>query len=64
MKQLFILIKYKNVNMYSQQQNKWYPKGVYLSISKLHSILAVGNLLAHNNLCLCYYGQVNSLRLN
>ena len=39
------------------------PKGVYLSISKLHSILAAVNLLAHNNLWLCYYGQVNSLRL-
>ena len=26
------------------------PKGVYLPISKLHSILAVANLLAHNNL--------------
>ena len=26
------------------------PKGVYLPISKLHSILAVGNLLAYNNL--------------
>ena len=25
------------------------PKGVYLPISKLHSILAVPNLLAHNN---------------
>ena len=25
------------------------PKGVYLPISKLHSILAVANLLAHNN---------------
>ena len=25
------------------------PKGVYLSISKLHSILAVANLLAYNN---------------
>ena len=24
------------------------PKGVYLPISKLHSILAVVNLLAHN----------------
>ena len=24
------------------------PKGVYLPISKLHSILAVANLLAHN----------------
>ena len=26
------------------------PKGVYLPISKLHSILALANLLAHNNL--------------
>ena len=26
------------------------PKGVYLPISKLHSILAVANLLAHNNI--------------
>ena len=39
------------------------PKDVYLSISQLHSILAVANLLAHNNLWLCYYGQVNSVRL-
>ena len=37
--------------------------GVYLPISKLHSILAVANLLAHNNLWLCYYEQVNSVRL-
>ena len=39
------------------------PKGVYLPIYKLHSILTVANLLTHNNLWLCYYGQVNSLRL-
>ena len=34
-----------------KQQNKCYPppQGVYLPISKLHSILAVSNLLAHNN---------------
>ena len=37
------------------------PKGVYLPISKLHSILAIANLLAHNKLWLCYYEQVNSL---
>ena len=50
--------------MYSQQQNIWYPpEGFYLPISKLHSILALANLLAYNNLWLCYYGQVNSLRL-
>ena len=36
------------------------PKGVYLPISKLHSILAVANLLAHNNKCqICYCGQIS-----
>ena len=34
--------------MYYQHQNKWYiPQSVYLPISKLYSILAVANLLAH-----------------
>ena len=33
-------------------------RGVYLPISKLHSILAVANLLAHNNISqICYCGQ-------
>ena len=36
------------------------PKGVYLPISKLHSILAVANLLAHNNTNqICYCGQIS-----
>ena len=36
------------------------PKGVYLPISKLHSILAVTNLLAHNNISqICYCGQIS-----
>ena len=39
------------------------PKGLYLPISKLHSILAIVNLLAHDSLWLCYYGQVNSQKL-
>ena len=39
------------------------PKGVYLLISKLQSILAVANLLAHNSIAIKYYVQVNSLRL-
>ena len=39
------------------------PKGVYLPFPKLHSIFAVANLLAHNNLWLCFYVQVNSVRL-
>ena len=50
--------------MYYQHQNKWYPKGVYLPISKLYSILAVANLLAHILVyVLMVIGQVNSVRL-
>ena len=34
--------------------------GVYLPISKLHSILAVANLRAHNNISqICYCGQLS-----
>ena len=53
-------------NMYHQQQNKWNHQRyltIYLPISKLHSILALPNLLAHNNITISYYGQVNSLWL-
>ena len=49
--------------IYHQQQNKWYPKGAYLPISNLYSMLSAANLLAHNNVWLCNYVQVNSLRL-
>ena len=36
------------------------PKGVYLPISKLHLILAVANLLAHNNISqICFCGQIS-----
>ena len=36
------------------------PKSAYLPISKLHSILAVTNLLAHNNISqICYCGQIS-----
>ena len=35
-------------------------KGVYLPISKLHPIVAVANLLAHNNISqICYCGQIS-----
>ena len=35
-------------------------KSVYLPISKLLSILAVANLLAHNNISqICYCGQIS-----
>ena len=38
------------------------PESVYLPISRLHSILAEANLLAHNNISqICYCGQ-NSLQ--
>ena len=38
------------------------PKGVCLPISKLHSISAVANLLAHNNMSqICYGGQISLL---
>ena len=39
------------------------PIGVGLPTSKLYSILAIAKILAHNNLWLCYYGQVNSIWL-
>ena len=36
------------------------PKDVYMPISKLQSILAVANLLAHNNISqICYCGQIS-----
>ena len=36
------------------------PKSVYLPISKLHSILAVANLLPHNNISqICYSGKIS-----
>ena len=41
--------------MYHHQQNKRYPqkmKGVYLPISKVHSILDIANLLAHYNIAM------------
>ena len=41
--------------MYHYQKNKW-----YLPISKLHSILAVANLLAHDNISqICYCSQIH-----
>ena len=53
-------IFYQSTCTIDRQQNKCYSKGVYLSISKLHSILAVANLLAHNNKSqICYCGQIS-----
>ena len=39
------------------------PKYFYLPTSKLHSILAITNLLAHNNKTISYYLPVNLLWL-
>ena len=45
---------------YHHQQNKWYPKGVHLPISKLHSTLALANLLAHYKISqICYISQIS-----
>ena len=52
-----------NYNTYTNIKINGTPKGVYLAISKLYSILSVPNLLAHNNSWLSYYVKVNSLRL-
>ena len=49
--------------LYHQQQNKWYPQWCLLPISKLHSILAIANLILFNNNVTISYVQVNSLRL-
>ena len=49
--------------MYHRQQKKCYLIAkvlINLPISKLHSILAVANLLAHNNISqICYCGQIS-----
>ena len=56
-----IIVNYNRRAMYHRQQNKCYPKAVYLPISKLHSITAVANLLAHNNKSqICHCGQISS----
>ena len=47
--------------VYHQQQNKCYRKGVYLPISKLHSILGVENILAHNNITISYYVLISKV---
>ena len=45
---------------YHRQQNLCFHKVVYLFISKLHSILAVANLLARNNIRqICCCGQIS-----
>ena len=40
------------------------PKADYLPISNLHSILAVANFLAHNNISQIYYCCLISLQSN
>ena len=46
--------------MYHCQENNATFKGVYLPISKLHSILTAANLLAHNKISqICYCSQIS-----
>ena len=53
----------KIISMYHQHQINGTIEGFYYPISKLHFILVVPTLLAHNNMTVSYYGQVNSLQL-
>ena len=56
----YAILYYFVLYMYHHQQNNVTPKGVYVPISKLHSILAVANLLARNNMSqICYCGTNN-----
>ena len=46
--------------IYHRQQNIWYPQRWLFALWKLHSTLAVSNLLAHNNISqICYCGQIS-----
>ena len=50
--------------MYHQQKYKWYPQMCLLAhFEAIHSILALANLVAHNNLWLGNYRRVNLVRL-
>ena len=54
-------LHYAIINVPSTTKWRVPPKDVYLPISKLHSILAIANLLAHNNLSLlCAMAQLNT----
>ena len=62
---VFIIYKliFSAYNMYIASKINFTPKGVYLPVSKLHSILAVSNLLAHNNISrICYCRQISLQR--
>ena len=50
------------IALYHQLQNKWYPHKCFPTHFEATLDFSQANLLAHN-LCLCYYGQVNLLRL-
>ena len=51
----------KYINAVHRQQNKCYPQRRLLAhFEVVHSILAVANLLAHNNKSqICYCGQIS-----
>ena len=56
-------MNYLSTILYHHSKINGSLKCVYLPISKLHAILCVANLVAHNNITISYYMQVNSLRL-
>ena len=60
----FFKCSYGNINpMHHHQQDKCYPQMCLLAHFEATLDLAVANLLAHNNITLSYYRQVNSLRI-
>ena len=50
-----LIVKFYLQPMYIQQQNKWYSQRCLLAHFEVNSILVIANLLAHNNLGLCYW---------
>ena len=48
--------------MFHQQQNKWYPPKMFTGPFRSYTFNFSINLLAHKNLWLCYYVQINSLK--
>ena len=48
---MFVLERKVKARMHHRQQNKWYPQRCLLAhFEAIHSILAIVNLLAHNNI--------------
>ena len=56
-------MNYLGTILFHQQQNKWYTQMYLLAHLEDTLYFTVANLLAHNNITISYYMQVNSLQL-